>query len=1138
MAEAKRDWLEATLYSEQRRAQAESDGKAAPGNYSWRDYRGEHVRYLPLYGAYVEFLEADKKTQHDAFELGLATGKPIEFKNHQGKTFWARGSVARMEAAGFGIAEVVRMLKKRLGLSRRRMTVALQGLGNVGLYTAIHIAERGDKIMKITEYIGGAAGADYLIIEPLDPQKGIPGDVLPELFDHLRTVRQNGGQGLESFQKVRFDRVNAEKDLEAFVTADVDLLIPAAGENVITAKNARRVRARAVIPGGNGAVTPAGADILADMGVELVAHVQANGTATMTSELEVEQNRTGERWSKRKIYRRLLSSVRTVFKQVRSESRRHRISLPLAAYIVSLEASLQNGSNGRRHPTMMHSAFHLLGRLWRGRHVDIESLFMHGVRSVDPHRLVKEKVKYDRRRGVLILDGQEHSLNGGNVFVVGMGKGADSIARALNEMLGDRIADGQINAQAEGAIGPIKVTEAGHPVPTQQGAEGVKEMVRIVSSARPGDLIIAAVTGGGSALAGAPEDGLELEDIQDLTKAMLAHGLDAGEINAVQGALEKIKAGKLRHMARPGVSFLTLAVSDVPTQGNLPSLIASGPTVRGEVSYRRAWKILHSREGLWEGLPDNVKEWLGAAQDWLTQESREADPHDRFIVLATNDTAVQAMAREAATRGYETVVVPGKIHGDVAEAAERILRDIRSGLKKARETGRRVALLWGGEPTVDLQGKKPGKGGRNSQLTLLVAKKLHDEGLEDVLFLSGATDGADGNSDLAGAVGSAKMARKAASRGLSIEDHTERFDAASFFEIAGGAVRTGPTGATVADVMIALVKPSAPGLAERAESELARAGYRLKAALPTLLPSTDEERRRIATRFHAIAIEFQPDAQRLAGPQTVLDLLEGKPVQDAVDTEDARRLMSLGRGLESGRYVALEPQLAYHAIGVLAAPRSGKTMDEESFPGAVQDVLAALLALRRAAELETNAGDVADILRSISLGAAVLEKTKTAREESADVPAEFSDGVDISGLLERDVPRALKERLAEDLRARLARAKSAEAQVILVSDDDGAVQETVFNKLREFGVDPAGAVYVQKENYKNALGRLDAERLAHYIGGGRPVAFNLITDDPSRWTNLRQVARLLVILAEGRVLFTREELENILTTVQVISFQA
>jgi hydroxypyruvate reductase len=412
----------------------------------------------------------------------------------------------------------------------------------------------------------------------------------------------------------------------------------------------------------------------------------------------------------------------------------------------------------------------------------------------------------------LVIAGERFDLDQiGRIAVVGNGKAGAGMAAGLERALGEDVARekqlaGWINVPADCVTKLVHVhlhaaRPAGVNEPTEAGVEGSREIMRLVESLGPGDLCIALVSGGGSALLPLPIEGITLADKLAVTRFLSAAGAPIDELNTVRKQLSRIKGGGLAAASRAG-RLVALVISDV--LGDPLDLIASGPTVPDPSSPADAIAILDRYGAKGAGIRHEVFDALRARE---REARRRIDCRLRNHVIGNNATAVDAAAREAKKLGYSPVSASAaKSEGPAEEIGRELAR---------AALGMRAGDLWpncaisGGEPTVKLvEESRRGKGGRNQQLVLAAVEQLKHEDAEGIVILSAGTDGEDGPTDAAGAVADSQIIAGARERNLDPADYLARNDAYHWFESVGGLVKTGPTHTNVCDLRVVLVDRS------------------------------------------------------------------------------------------------------------------------------------------------------------------------------------------------------------------------------------------------------------------------------------------------------------------------------------------
>jgi hydroxypyruvate reductase/glycerate 2-kinase len=395
------------------------------------------------------------------------------------------------------------------------------------------------------------------------------------------------------------------------------------------------------------------------------------------------------------------------------------------------------------------------------------------------------------------------------ILVVGAGKaGAPMAAGAEEALLGllDRVT-GVVNVPAK-AVRPLQAIRlhaarpAGTNLPTAEGVIGAREMLDLLASAGPNDVALCLLSGGGSALLPAPAEGVSLEDKQQVTRLLHACGATINEMNSVRKHLSAVKGGRLAQ-AFAGKALFGLVISDVI--GDPLDVIASGPIAADPTTFADALAVLEKYR-LTPQVPGPVLRHLEDGAAGRAPETPKALPANvHNIILGNNARSLAAAAREAERLGYRVLNLGSFIEGEtrhVATALAGLVRSVRADGIPLRPP---LCLLSGGETTVTLV-EGHGLGGRNQEFVLAAALKLGEDGLRDVVVLSGGTDGEDGPTDAAGAVAGAETLRRARRLSLDPAAFLARNDAYHFFAATDDLLKSGLTGTNVMDVRVILIR--------------------------------------------------------------------------------------------------------------------------------------------------------------------------------------------------------------------------------------------------------------------------------------------------------------------------------------------
>jgi glycerate 2-kinase len=385
-----------------------------------------------------------------------------------------------------------------------------------------------------------------------------------------------------------------------------------------------------------------------------------------------------------------------------------------------------------------------------------------------------------------------------HIFVVGAGKAAGSMARAVEDFLSGRITAGWVNVK-DGDTAKTRLFElqhCGHPVPDERGFHGARRIAEICAQAGERDLVICLLSGGASALTPFPSPPITLAEKGDTTRLLLACGANIHEINAVRKHISAIKGGQLARFAAPA-HVLSLILSDVV--GDDLDVIGSGPTAPDASTFESAYAVLEKYD-LRDRVPVRVRERL---KNGATETPKESDPlfeNVENIIVGNNQKSLESAAQFAKDLGYKTLILSSTIEGetkDVARVHAAIARQIRLHNQPVRPP---VCVISGGETTVTMRDGEPGKGGRNQEFALAAA--IDAAGLEDILILSAGTDGTDGPTDAAGAFADGTTVARAK---LDASEALANHDAYPFFAELGDLLTTGSTGTNVMDLHLILV---------------------------------------------------------------------------------------------------------------------------------------------------------------------------------------------------------------------------------------------------------------------------------------------------------------------------------------------
>ncbi|PVH27573.1 glycerate kinase type-2 family protein [Pararhodobacter oceanensis] len=381
----------------------------------------------------------------------------------------------------------------------------------------------------------------------------------------------------------------------------------------------------------------------------------------------------------------------------------------------------------------------------------------------------------------------------GRCIVVGAGKSAAAMARALEQAWPDVDLSGVVVTRYGHMVPTERITvrEAAHPVPDAAGEQAAREILQLARSATEDDLILALISGGGSALMSLPLPPLTATEKAEVNRLLLASGLAIDDMNRLRRRLSLIKGGGLARAAGKA-RLVSLAISDVP--GDDPAAIASGPTVPDPTAQQDLSQLV-TRLG--PSLPQ-------AARDLLLAP---AEPAPEFAVdyrlIATPQMSLEAAADVARAAGVTPLLLGDALEGEAREMGKVMGGIARAVAGRGTPVAAPAVLLSGGETTVTIGEAKPGRGGRNTEFLLSLALSLAAH--PQIYALAGDTDGIDGTEDAAGAILTPDTLARAAAAELTPSAALAAHDSYNVFDALGDLIRTGPTLTNVNDFRALLV---------------------------------------------------------------------------------------------------------------------------------------------------------------------------------------------------------------------------------------------------------------------------------------------------------------------------------------------
>ncbi len=421
--------------------------------------------------------------------------------------------------------------------------------------------------------------------------------------------------------------------------------------------------------------------------------------------------------------------------------------------------------------------------------------------KADPYRATKDLVSVQGNE--LIVGKLRFNLKKHNrIFLLGAGKATYPIARALEELLGDRIADGVIVCKygQQGKLSHARLHLASHPIPDESGLEASQKTLDLAKQTQPGDIVFGCVTGGSSALLPLPVQGVTLDDKKAVNQLLLTCGANIIEINAVRKHLSRIKGGRLAQAIHPETYLINLTVSDVIGD---PLDYITDPTVPDTSTFDDARSTL-TKYDLWAKLPKSVSEFLkSAGPDQETPKESDLAGHNRHdYILIKGDVACESAAQKAKDLGFNTMILSSMFEGESKELGRTFAAIAAEISLNNRPLTPPCVVIGGGETTVKIDGKA-GEGGPNQEFA--VSASLFMGNMRNMLIVGLDSDGTDGPTNFAGAIVDEGFVSRARQTGIDLFDSLKRHDVTPALRKLGDVIQTGATGTNVNDLKFVMI---------------------------------------------------------------------------------------------------------------------------------------------------------------------------------------------------------------------------------------------------------------------------------------------------------------------------------------------
>ena len=425
----------------------------------------------------------------------------------------------------------------------------------------------------------------------------------------------------------------------------------------------------------------------------------------------------------------------------------------------------------------------------------LHSVFNEILENITPEKLIEDSCRLEGHK-LTILDKTYDLDEYENIYLMGSGKAvipmALEVKKLLNPFLNKTLIIGPYDPEETFDNGTY--IQSTHPLPSQKSIDAARSLIDILKNLNKKDLFIYLLSGGNSALVELPEENINLNEFQEVTKLMLHSGMPIEKMNSVRKHLSQVKGGKLAQYTQ--AKGVVLVLSDVI--GDDLYAIGSAPFYCDQTSFSDAEDAL-TTYGVFEKIPERVQTFLKKGKAGMyTETPKKPYDHIDHHILGSNRIVLEKAEQILQEKGIDTTIIDEPVQGQTNEIAKKLLKFSQNHQDKTH------AYIFGGEATVVVKGN--GKGGRNQHLCLNILTECDLSC--DITFLSAATDGVDGNSNAAGALIDIHSLVDAKARHIDPQHYLDSFDSSNFFEQTGELLITGPTHNNLLDIMIMLIEPN------------------------------------------------------------------------------------------------------------------------------------------------------------------------------------------------------------------------------------------------------------------------------------------------------------------------------------------
>jgi len=420
------------------------------------------------------------------------------------------------------------------------------------------------------------------------------------------------------------------------------------------------------------------------------------------------------------------------------------------------------------------------------------------IKMVHPKQLIPRVVSYKDEK--LYINSKKFSTARKRIFVIGAGKASAEMALEIEKILGaNRITDGVvITNNSKIKLKKIKVHIADHPIPSERGLSGAKKIFSLKEKYKinKNDIVIALVSGGGSALMPYPIPGISLKDKKKLYDLFIKYAVTGRESSVIKTKISRVKGGGVAKHFYPSQIISLIISDDNGHAGDLST--ASGPFTEHASTFKEAIEVINLHK-MRKEVPKTIMAYLEKNKNKITKKINFN--HVNQFVIINNCGLVNNLKNLSKKNNLETIVKCG-VEGEAKDAAYKFCCHIKKISKKKKA----IILIYGGETTVTLS-KKNGLGGRNQEFTTACLKYLsNSENDFQWTVASIASDGIDFIKISAGGIIDKNSIDMLKEKKINLDNYLENHNTYKLLSLINSNIKSaGPTGTNVGDIMLCLL---------------------------------------------------------------------------------------------------------------------------------------------------------------------------------------------------------------------------------------------------------------------------------------------------------------------------------------------